>query len=67
MDGLELAEELCAGAAYAGEVPYLVGMTADLHHYNREQCLAAGMNEFLSKPITQDKLRPVLDSDDSES
>ena len=60
MDGLEVSEALRTGAAYPSLVPFLVGMTADLHRYDREQCLAAGMDDFLEKPFGLDDLKCVL-------
>ena len=60
MDGLQLAMELRAGAADPGIVPFLVGMTGDFPQYDREKCLADGMDDFLEKPILQDDLKRVL-------
>ena len=36
-------------------------MTASAMRGDREQCLAAGMDDYISKPITIESLRAVLE------
>lgn len=60
IDGLELALALRSGAGSPSIVPFLVGMSADLHRYNEEKCLRAGMNDFVEKPITREELERVM-------
>jgi CheY-like chemotaxis protein len=50
MDGLEASRQICARWP-VGERPYIVAMTADAMAGDRELCLAAGMDDYLTKPI----------------
>jgi signal transduction histidine kinase/DNA-binding response OmpR family regulator/HPt (histidine-containing phosphotransfer) domain-containing protein len=58
MDGLEATRFLLAQPAFAN-LP-IVAMTANAMHEDREQCMNAGMVEFLTKPIDPDELFRVL-------
>jgi signal transduction histidine kinase/CheY-like chemotaxis protein len=52
LDGLEVTRRLRAGAAgrFATVVP-IIGLTANAFSEDRVKCLAAGMNDFLTKPV----------------
>ncbi|QNG52209.1 response regulator [Pseudonocardia petroleophila] len=57
MDGLEAARRIRAGE---GRGPWLVAVTANAMDGDREMCLAAGMDDYLAKPIRLDGLAEVL-------
>jgi CheY-like chemotaxis protein len=60
MDGLEAARRLRAGDA--GEVRlWIIALTANAMRGDRETCLAAGMDDYISKPIKMDELIAALD------
>ncbi len=53
MDGLEVTREIVKRWS-AKDRPHIIAMTANAMEGDREKCLAAGMNDYISKPI-----RPV--------
>ncbi len=59
MDGLEAAAAI---RALPGQQPYIVAMTANAMAGDREACLAAGMDEYLAKPVRVEALRNLLQS-----
>ena len=57
MDGLEVTRRLRAGAAGGrGPSTPIVALTANAFAEDRAACLAAGMNDFLTKPVLADQL-----------
>jgi CheY-like chemotaxis protein len=59
MDGLEASRRITAKWP-AGERPRIVAMTANAMQGDREQCLAAGMDDYVTKPIRVDALVEAL-------
>jgi CheY-like chemotaxis protein len=63
MDGMEAARKIRAYEADHPEVPtaYIVALTADAMSGDRQRCLDAGMNDYLSKPIRRPELAGALE------
>ncbi|MDH3452646.1 MAG: ATP-binding protein, partial [Gammaproteobacteria bacterium] len=59
MDGYEVATEIRAAEAGDERLP-IVAISADATIQQRNQCLAAGMDEFLTKPIRLGQLAKLL-------
>jgi signal transduction histidine kinase/ligand-binding sensor domain-containing protein/CheY-like chemotaxis protein len=57
MDGLEATGRI---RKQGGRQPYIVAMTANAMSEDREICMRAGMDEYLSKPMNMDQLVAVL-------
>jgi two-component system, sensor histidine kinase and response regulator len=57
MDGLEVTRQLRRGVSGAlGQQVPIVALTANAFAEDRQACLDAGMNDFLTKPVLADKL-----------
>lgn len=60
MDGLTASRSIRSDSRQNfGEVP-IVALTARAQNIDREECLSAGMNDFLSKPIRFRQLRQIF-------
>jgi CheY-like chemotaxis protein len=59
MDGLEASRRITAKWK-PGERPRIVAMTANAMQGDREECLAAGMDDYVTKPIRVDALVEAL-------
>ncbi len=61
MDGYEATRQLRKGAGlYRNPNVYVIALTANALATDRERCLAAGMNDYLSKPIDLARLAEAL-------
>ena len=59
MDGLEASRHITSKWP-AHERPRIVAMTANAMQGDREACLAAGMDDYVTKPIRVDALVQAL-------
>jgi len=60
MDGLEATRRIRHWEQHQGDRIPIIGMTANALKDDRERCLAAGMDDYLSKPMRQEDLAKVL-------
>jgi CheY-like chemotaxis protein len=61
MDGFEAARAIRKLSAYADQ-PKIIAITAYALKGDREKCLAAGMDDYISKPVKLEELKAVLES-----
>ena len=59
MDGLEASRQITAKWP-AGKRPRIIAMTANAMQGDREECMAAGMDDYLTKPIRVNALVEAL-------
>ncbi len=60
MDGFDATRRI-RSALSSAERPFIVAMTAHALRGDRERCLAAGMDDYLSKPVQIEHLKTVLE------
>lgn len=60
MDGLQATRRICELWA-AEERPRIIAMTAHAMQGDRERCLAAGMQDYVSKPVQIEELQMALE------
>ena len=60
MDGVAATRTIRAESDPAISTLPIVALTADAFEETRERCLVAGMNDFLTKPVSPDKLAGLL-------
>jgi PAS domain S-box-containing protein len=62
MDGFEAAREIRAGETRTGAHVPIIAVTAHAMHGDRERCLAAGMDGYISKPLRVEELFAEIDA-----
>jgi PAS domain S-box-containing protein len=60
MNGLETTLEICR-RWLPQERPIIIAMTAGAMYEDRDRCLAAGMNDYITKPIRIEELKVALE------
>ncbi len=61
MDGMEAARRIRAQTRPGQTRPYIIALTAHVMGESRERFLAAGMDDFVSKPVILTELRQALE------
>lgn len=66
MDGLEASRQICAQWS-KNDRPKIIAMTANAMSGDRELCLRAGMDDYLSKPVQVQALQQALQTVSEEN
>lgn len=61
LDGLEATARIRQNEARLGRHTPIIAMTARAGSDDRERCLAAGMDDYISKPVSSEKVRAAVD------
>ncbi|MFS0839034.1 PAS domain S-box protein [Paenibacillus sp. 1P03SA] len=60
MDGLEATRLIREKYGQDSPAPVIIAVTAFAREEDKQQCLASGMNDYISKPILSDELKRLL-------
>lgn len=60
MDGLEASQKLCQQSNII-QLPYIIAVTANALQGDREECINAGMHDYITKPILIEGLMDALE------
>jgi signal transduction histidine kinase/CheY-like chemotaxis protein len=60
MDGLEATRKIKEIRNQHSHKPIIIAMTANAMQEDRERCFAAGMDDFIAKPITLQSIKQIL-------
>lgn len=60
LDGFEATREIRKLPLDVADPTPIIAMTANAQAEDRERCLAAGMDDYVAKPVTLDALRDIL-------
>jgi CheY-like chemotaxis protein len=58
MDGIEATKRI---RSTSGKQPFIIAMTANALREDRERCIAAGMNDYIAKPMKLEDLVQILE------
>jgi signal transduction histidine kinase/ActR/RegA family two-component response regulator len=61
MDGFEATRRIRASEQLSGDALVIVALTADSLASDRQRCLDAGMNDFLTKPVSSSQLSATIE------
>jgi CheY-like chemotaxis protein/anti-sigma regulatory factor (Ser/Thr protein kinase) len=61
MDGLEASRQIAVRWPERKDRPWIIALTANAMQGDREACLAAGMDDYISKPMKTEELAAALD------
>jgi CheY-like chemotaxis protein len=61
MDGLEASRQIVAHWRNRRDRPWIIALTANAMQGDRELCLAAGMDDYITKPMKTEELSAAMD------